>query len=91
MAEETSVRSGAHQDVNNIKKELNKLLEKEEKMWQQRSRVQWLESGDKITKFFHGIATQRKRQNFIKGLWDEEGVWQNDEHIFSGLLQGRTH
>ena len=37
-------------------------------------------------KFFHGIATQRKRQNFIKGLRDEEGVWQNDEHIFSGLL-----
>ena len=57
-------------------------------MWQQRSRVQWLENGDKNTKFFHGIATQRKRRNFIKELRDEEGVWQNDEHIFLGLLVG---
>ena len=88
VAEETSARSGVPQEVEIIRKELNQLLEKEEKMWQQRSRVQWLENGDKNTKFFHRIATQRKRRNFIKGLKDEEGVWQNDEHIFSGLLVG---
>ena len=88
MAEETSTRSGTHLEVERIRKDLNQLLEKEEKMWQQRSRVQWLENGDKNTKFFHGIATQRKRQNFIKGLRDEEGVWQNEEHNFSGLLVG---
>ena len=57
-------------------------------MWQQQSRVQWLENRDKNTKFFHGIATQRKRQNFIKRLRDEEGVWQNDGHTFSRLLVG---
>ena len=85
---ETSTRSGIHLEVERIRKELNQLLEKEEKMWQQRSRVQWLENGDRNTKFFHGIATQRNRQNFIKGLRDEEGVWQNDEHTFSGLLVG---
>lgn len=39
-------------------------------------------------KFFHGITTQRKRQNFIKGLRDNDGVWQNDDHIFSSLLIG---
>ena len=88
VAEETSARSGVPQEVEIIRKELNQLLEKEEKMWQQRSRVQWLENGDKNTKFFHRIATQRKRRNFIKGLKDEEDVWQNDEHIFSGLLVG---
>ena len=88
VAKETSTRSGTHLEVERIRKELNQLLEKEEKMWQQRSQVQWLENGDKNTKFFHGIATQRNRQNFIKGLRDEEGVWQNDEHTFSGLLVG---
>ena len=88
VAEETSARSGTHQEVENIRKDLNQLLEKEEKMWQQRSRVQWLENEDKNTKIFHGIATQRKRRNFIKGLRDEEGVLRNDEHIFSGLLVG---
>ena len=88
VAEETSARSGVPQEVEIIRKELSQLLEKEEKMWQQRSRVQWLENGYKNTKFFHRIATQRKRRNFIKGLKDEKGVWQNDEHIFSGLLVG---
>ena len=57
MAEETSARSGVPQEVEIIRKELNQLLEKEEKMLPQRSRVQWLENGDKNTKFFHGIAT----------------------------------
>ena len=39
VAEETSVRSGAHQEVETIRNELNQLLEKEEKMWKQRSQV----------------------------------------------------
>lgn len=55
-------------------------------MWQQRSRVQWLQSGDKNTKFFHGVSTQRKRRNFIKGLQDENGTWQDNEEVVSGML-----
>ena len=69
-----------------LKKELNILLDKEEHMWQQRSCIQWLKSGDWNTRFFHGSATQRKRKNFIKGLRDEQGVWQEDEEVFSALL-----
>lgn len=37
VVEEELVRSGAHEEVKNNKAELNKLLDKEEKMWQQRS------------------------------------------------------
>ena len=55
-------------------------------MWQQQSKVQWLKNGDQNTKFSHGIATQRKRKNFIKGLHDGNGVWQEDEEVFSALL-----
>ena len=69
-----------------LKKELNILYDKEEKMWHQRSRVQWLQHGDQNTKFFHGTATQRKRKNFIKGLRDGNGDWQEDEGVFSALL-----
>ena len=69
-----------------LKKELNTLYDKEEKMWQQRSRIQWLKHGDQNTKFFHGIATQRKRKNFIKGLRDGNGVWQENEEVFFALL-----
>ena len=86
QVEEVSTRIGEHEEVIRIKSELNALYEKEEKMWQQRSRVQWLKNGDQNTKFFHGIATQRKRKNFIKGLRDGNGVWQEDEEVFSAVI-----
>ena len=38
-AEEVLARSGDHEEVIRLKKELNVLHDKEEKMWQQRSRV----------------------------------------------------
>ena len=44
-------------------------------MWAQRSKVQWLCDGDKNTRFFHSKATQRRRRNYIKGLYDENGQW----------------
>ena len=30
--------------------------------------------------------TQRKRRNFIKGLQDENGTWQDNEEVVSGML-----
>ena len=84
-AEEVSARSGNY-EVTQMKKELNILVDKEEQMWQQRSCIQWLKSGDQNTRFFHGSATKRKRRNFIKGLRDDQGVWEEDEEVFSALL-----
>lgn len=69
-----------------MKAELLILCNKEEQMWHQRSRVRWLKYGDKNTKFFHGTTTLRKRQNFIKGLKDNDGVWQTEEGIVSKML-----
>ena len=40
-----------------LEKEINSLLDKEAKMWSQRSRIMWLKDGDQNTKFFHGKAT----------------------------------
>lgn len=55
-------------------------------MWQERSHIQWLKNGDQNTKFFHGIATQRKHRKFLKGLKDENEVWQEDKEVFSKVL-----
>ena len=85
-AEEEATRSGNSDEMERLKSELRCLYDKEEKMWQQRSRLQRLQNRDQNTRFFHGTATQRKRRNFIKGLRDENGVWQEDETIFSGIL-----
>uniref|UniRef100_A0A2N9EX83 Reverse transcriptase domain-containing protein n=1 Tax=Fagus sylvatica TaxID=28930 RepID=A0A2N9EX83_FAGSY len=57
--------------------ELADLHAKEERMWKQRSRSLWLQSGDRNTKFFHCQATYRKRRNHIHGIRDRVGVWQS--------------
>ena len=41
---------------------------------------------NKITKFFHGTTTQRKKKNFIKGLKYDNGVWHEDKDKVSSLL-----
>ena len=55
-------------------------------MWRQRSRIQWVAKGDKNAKYFHGVATQRKRRNFIKGVRDLDGVWQTEEGVISDIF-----
>ena len=45
-------------------------------MWKQRSRNNYLKEGDRNTSFFHTKALNRKQQNWIQGLEDENGVWQ---------------
>ncbi|XP_062013973.1 uncharacterized protein LOC133730390 [Rosa rugosa] len=45
----------------------------------QRAKVTWLKEGDRNTGFFHRKATNRKRKNAIHGLFDEHGVWREDD------------
>ncbi|KAM2092455.1 hypothetical protein TB2_030374 [Malus domestica] len=67
----------------------------EEAYWRAKSRVQWLNDGDKNTKFFHTQTMKRRRSNKIKGLEDLQGVWRSDAdgicstavNYFSDLFQ----
>ncbi|KAI5324876.1 hypothetical protein L3X38_033949 [Prunus dulcis] len=58
---------------------LDDLLEKEEIVWKQRSRVQWLPEGDRNTRYFHGKARQRGRENKISGVFDDNNCWFDEE------------
>ena len=49
-AEEVSAKGGSHDMVVQLKRELNVLLDKENRMWFQRSRALWLVEGDRNTK-----------------------------------------
>ncbi|XP_074271643.1 uncharacterized protein LOC141595575 [Silene latifolia] len=53
---------------------ISTLRRQEEQYWRQRSRALWLKDGDRITKFFHTRARERKRKNFIAKLIDDDGA-----------------
>ena len=72
-------RDGSKGDeIDYLRKEINGLLDKEEIRWNQRSRVDWLKLGDRNTQYFNHRASQRKRKNEIRGLWDKDGRWCED-------------
>lgn len=62
-----------------VENELRSLLNKEEAMWHQRSRTNWLKSGDKNTSFFHQIASGRKKRNAIDKIRDANGLFAEEE------------
>ena len=64
-----------------IEKELNDAYAKEEEYWKQRSRLLWLNLGDRNTGFFHATARNRKRANAFSVIEDSEGkmVYQEEE------------
>ena len=61
--------------INTLRQEINDLLDSEEIIWQQRSKVQWMGLGDHNTKYFHSKASERKKKNTINKIMDENGNW----------------
>lgn len=47
----------------------------EEMLWHQNSRVEWLQCGDKNTKFFHLSTLIRRRRNRVELLRADDGKW----------------
>jgi hypothetical protein len=65
--------SGSAAEVKEIEKKLHDLYEKEEIMYRQRSRQEWLKAGDRNTKYFQNRASHRKCKNTVKELRREDG------------------
>ncbi|KAA3462149.1 reverse transcriptase [Gossypium australe] len=61
------------------KVQLNFEIDKDESYWEQRARVNWLKMGDRNTAFFHSMATQRRKKNFIQKLQNNEGRETGDQ------------
>ncbi|KAL6202672.1 hypothetical protein ACLB2K_026377 [Fragaria x ananassa] len=53
-------------------KEYELLRDQEAMFWQQKSRVCWLQNGDRNTNFFH-LSTMVRRRNKIQGSFDNSG------------------
>lgn len=58
-----------------------KLLEGEELYWYNRSHENWLLHGDLNTKYFHRVASGRKRKNTILSLDDDGVAIKGDEQL----------
>lgn len=71
--------------IEEMRREINDLLDSEEILWHQRSKIHWYREGDRNTKFFHARASNRRKKNTIWGLWDDEGRWCNDKEGISTI------
>ena len=59
--------------INKMRKEINDLLNSEEIIWHQQSKVQRLSLGDCNTKYSHSKASERKKKSIISRIKDEDG------------------
>lgn len=73
-AKEKALSSGYQQEVRDIEEQLREVYEREEIMYRQRSRVDWLKAGDQNTQYFQNRASHRKRKNTVKALQREYGT-----------------
>ncbi|KAK8663208.1 hypothetical protein V6N13_025087 [Hibiscus sabdariffa] len=58
---------------------LESLLDHEEQLWKQKSQLDWIQFGDKNTKFFHAKAISRCRRKNITMLKIDSNEWCNDQ------------
>ncbi|KAL4303379.1 hypothetical protein GQ457_10G023210 [Hibiscus cannabinus] len=76
-------------ELTEVKLGLNLEADKEELVWEQRTRANWLKHGDKNTPFFHNHASFRRQKNKIQGLFDTQGGWVTDGDGLLTLGYGR--
>ena len=84
--EKEAMRTGLNFWLLDLKKEIASLVDKEQRMWLQRSKVLWASQGDRNSKFFHCRATQRKRKNTIQKVRTLIGQWSTCSEEVAKIL-----
>jgi hypothetical protein len=69
-----------------LQRELHDILKKEELMWFKRSRAQWLNDGDRNTRYYHVKTVNRRRRNNIVMLRDTSGNWTDNAAQLQGMV-----
>lgn len=79
---QSTIRSGPTRKEASLMSRLSELLSREEIMFKQRSRLDWLKDGDRNTAFFHAKSRERAQINRINALKREDGsVVTNQEDL----------
>nr|XP_027122355.1 uncharacterized protein LOC113739336 [Coffea arabica] len=79
MRAERENSEGAHIGLQKAQVEFRHALGIEEQFWSQQTRVKWLSSGDRNSKFFYVAAGQRRMQGMIHRIKIVEGTWVKDD------------
>ncbi|KAF7807376.1 reverse transcriptase [Senna tora] len=69
-----------------LRNELEKLLDKEELLWAQKSRQMWLLQGDRNTKYFHTLVKKRRINNRISRIKLDSGEWTQSYNAMEGVV-----
>ncbi|XP_050386378.1 uncharacterized protein LOC126802738 [Argentina anserina] len=68
--------------------EYEKIRDQECIFWKQKSRDNWIQGGDRNTKYFHLTTLVRRRKNKIEGLFDCHGNWFVDADSMTKIAVG---
>ncbi|KAL1151813.1 hypothetical protein V6Z11_A09G067300 [Gossypium hirsutum] len=66
-----------HVDLS-LRQEIEDVRHHEELLWKQKARCDWLNLGDRNTKFFHTRTLQRRKNNRITAIRNAKGNWIYD-------------
>ena len=69
-----------------LRSEVHDLLDKENRMWFQRSRSLWTVHGDKNSIYFHRIGTQMFQKDNIDDIRNSSGHWTIDSKEVANCL-----
>ncbi|KAG5533571.1 hypothetical protein RHGRI_027682 [Rhododendron griersonianum] len=91
MEVQKQIQNGFNPDALALEKSLIKKLEdlwqKNAMYWHQRSRIKWLQMGDKNSRFFHLSTIQRRQRNQIMRLKDSSGVWKSEHKEIAEIIK----
>ncbi|XP_019189731.1 PREDICTED: uncharacterized protein LOC109184143 [Ipomoea nil] len=59
----------------NMQPQIDNLKKRQNQFWKQRAKLYWLKGGDNNTKFFHNAVNQRRMNNEILRLREQQGNW----------------
>ena len=85
-AEKVALQRGYSKKLIRLKKEINSLMDKEERIWCQRSHTLYLKDDDRNTRFFHCRATQRRQRNLIMGIRNQSNDWCTQPNQISAIF-----
>ena len=69
-----------------LRREMDDVLNDEEMLWFQKSRMEAICDGDRNTRYFHLSTIIKRRRNRIEALMDESNSWVNDDRRVKKLI-----